>query len=147
LSGYPREPQAPEYTWASLVYPSDAEITSSAWSTLQEGRSTTFSFRWKWQKADKDLTEEQMVLGGQWVTASCLPLLDADGNVESITGCMLDMTAQKLSTINLDRALEQARAAEEERAAEAISSALRKERLENFDTLFALSDCALFEVC
>jgi PAS domain-containing protein len=114
--------------------------------------------RWKWTHTN--LTEDEKEAGGRWVTfyvllfdktnalkitASCLSVIGDDGKTQSIFGFTIDITAQKRATMDLTKALAQARKSEEERIAEARFSAQQKEQLENFDILFSMSECGLFE--
>lgn len=56
-------------TFIELIHPDDVEQAMVAWSKLAvESLPISFEFRWRWP--DRELTDDEKELGGQWVGLS-----------------------------------------------------------------------------
>lgn len=84
LSGYPEDAPSEEFSWMDYVYEEDGDLVMSNWKLMSQGASVTYPLRWKRPGG-----------GGHWVLAMCLPVLDDNGVVTSISGCTTDISAQK----------------------------------------------------
>jgi len=62
-------------TFVNLLHPEDVNKAMSAWEKLAvESLPISFEFRWKWP--DRELTDDEKELGGQWVRTSLKNLIE-----------------------------------------------------------------------
>ncbi|GAB7351229.1 hypothetical protein MBLNU459_g1662t2 [Dothideomycetes sp. NU459] len=105
LAGYPQDTSSEEYSWLPYVFEEDRELAMVNWALLLQGIPKTYELRWKRPNGE-----------GHWVLAVCLPVLDKNGAVISISGCLTDISVQKgveLDALKRAEVLERARASEQ----------------------------------
>ena len=74
-----------ERSFMDYVYEEDSEAVLNAWNQLcTEHKPVTFEMRWKFQESDT-ISAEERALGGKWVLAACVPLLE-NGMLLGISG-------------------------------------------------------------
>ncbi|KAK3616513.1 hypothetical protein LTR22_027039 [Elasticomyces elasticus] len=113
LSGHPRPEVAKEYSWMDCIFPEDKDRLFGVWEGLVAGKTFNLEMRWKRPRAAMPNGEEDV--DGQWVLAACVPILNEDGTIRSISGCLTDFGAQKRSqedAMKRAEALERASASE-----------------------------------
>ncbi|EME43841.1 hypothetical protein DOTSEDRAFT_130539 [Dothistroma septosporum NZE10] len=113
LSGHPRDSKREEMTWQDAVFPEDNEWLTSQWTEMATGNSLTFPMRWK--RPTSSMPDGKEDVHGQWVLAACVPTLNEQGQVNSVSGCLTDIAAQKRSeqdALKKAEALERAAASE-----------------------------------
>ncbi|KAH8900446.1 hypothetical protein GQ53DRAFT_128251 [Thozetella sp. PMI_491] len=114
LSRHPRELMAhQDFSFMDLVYPPDVPLVMSQWNRLSQGIPVTFEMRWKAPRREgSNYGDEE----SQWVLSACVPVLDAEGQLVSIAGNTIDISAQKSvqrEALKRAEALERARTSEE----------------------------------
>lgn len=77
-----------------LVYPEDASLVISQWNKLIQKEPVTFEMRWKAPPRPSH-TNPEMLEDFQWVLSACVPVLDDAGELMSIAGNTIDISAQK----------------------------------------------------
>lgn len=114
LSGHPRDLEAHKrFSFVELVYPDDTELVMAQWSKLTSGIPCTFEMRWKATKPGKPTDGPDA--DAQWIVAACVPVTDENGQLMSIAGITIDISAQKRATFEAGQraeALERARTSE-----------------------------------
>jgi PAS domain-containing protein len=95
LSHHPRDMKAHRnFSFMDLVYPEDSALVISQWNKLVQKEPITFEMRWKAPKRPSP-TSPELMEDFQWVLSACVPVLDDEGNVVSIAGNTIDISAQK----------------------------------------------------
>ena len=77
--------------WTKVVFLDDLWIVEDGWKALLEdkqGAQTQFRLQKKWEKGDG-------IVRQAWAQGQSYPQCDADGNVESIFGTLIDITQLK----------------------------------------------------
>lgn len=114
LSRHPRATEAhKDFSFMDLVFPEDIPLVMSQWNKLSSGCPVTFEMRWKAPLPERSADDEE---GSQWVLSACVPVLDDQGNLVSIAGNTIDISAQKRrqqEALQRAEALERARSSEE----------------------------------
>ncbi|KAK4972509.1 hypothetical protein LTR28_012474 [Elasticomyces elasticus] len=110
----PAERTETEYSFMDYVHEEDKDMAFSQWVQLSKGEPVTFEMRWKkrnseWFSVGSDERTET------WVLAACVPVVDDNGALVSVSGCTTNITAQKENAIE---ALQRAEAIERARASE-----------------------------
>lgn len=84
LSGYPEDVLPKEFSWLDYVFPEDIDKVMRNWKLLHQGTPATYELRWKRP-------------GGKshWVLAVCLPVIDDNGVVISVSGTTTDISLPK----------------------------------------------------
>lgn len=95
LSNHPRDMIAhQDFSFMELVYPEDAAFVISQWNTLVQKEPVTFEMRWKAPPRPSP-TNPEVLEDFQWVLSACVPVLDDAGELVSIAGNTIDISAQK----------------------------------------------------
>lgn len=95
LSNHPRDMTAhQDFSFMDLVYPEDVSLVMSQWNTLVQKDPVTFEMRWKAPPRPSP-TNPEIMEDFQWVLSACVPVLDDVGNLVSIAGNTIDISAQK----------------------------------------------------
>lgn len=78
--------------FSNFVYPEDLEDCLDKWATLLSSRVnvTYVTFELRWMTAVKPDGDDF-----QWTLATCCSMLDENGNVASIYGCITDINDKK----------------------------------------------------
>ncbi|KAK4983048.1 hypothetical protein LTR50_007448 [Elasticomyces elasticus] len=110
----PAERTETEYSFMDYVHEEDKDMAFSQWVQLSKGEPVTFEMRWKkknseWFSVGSDERTET------WVLAACVPVVDDNGALVSVSGCTTNITAQKENAIE---AMQRAEAVERARASE-----------------------------
>jgi hypothetical protein len=76
------------------VYPQDVPLVMSRWNTLMQGKPVTFELRWKARAQSATTTGEDQPQpeAGLWIQASCVPVFDETGKLQSIAGNTIDIS-------------------------------------------------------
>lgn len=139
LSGYPKDRTLhPKFKFMELVYPLDEGKVMDAWNRISAGFQISFEMRWKPQPPGPG---EEAPTDGQWVLSTCVPAMDEDGKLISISGCTTDISAQKRveqDALRRAEALERARASERE-------ASRANEQFRRMNTIIAEIDVGVFE--
>lgn len=109
LSGIPKDVDPALKSVTHHTHEEDVSLIREQWGKLLAGNSTNFEMRFK------QLPQTSVADHERWVLAACMPVLDAQGKVTTVYGCLTDIAAQKRSQIEQQRraeALERARASE-----------------------------------
>jgi PAS domain-containing protein len=95
LSNHPRDMTAhQDFSFMDLVYPEDAALVVSQWNKLLQKEPVTFEMRWK-APPHPSPTNPELMEEFQWVLSACVPVLDDAGELVSIAGNTIDISAQK----------------------------------------------------
>lgn len=121
LSGHPRHIKTTNpVNIFSLCDPNQFAGLKKHWSKLSAGEASSFTMSFKSENH-----------GPCWVQAACTPVINNGTLVESITGCVTDITAQKQvewEAIKRAEALEQLRLSELRLLQEAIEAKRQQEK-------------------
>lgn len=95
LSNHPRDSNAhQDFSFMDLVYPEDTSLVISQWNKLVQKEPVTFEMRWK-APLRPSPTNPEIMEDFQWVLSACVPVLDDAGELVSIAGNTIDISAQK----------------------------------------------------
>ncbi|RDI89002.1 hypothetical protein Vi05172_g1648 [Venturia inaequalis] len=95
LSNHPRDLTAhQDFSFVDLVYPADVSLVISRWNKLLQKEPVTFEMRWKAPPRPSP-TNPEIMEDFQWVLSACVPILDDAGELISIAGNTIDISAQK----------------------------------------------------
>lgn len=114
LTGHPRETSRQETSWADCIFDEDRDWLFGQWALMASGTALTFEMKWK--RPATFMADGLEDVKGQWVLAACVPILDEEGTVTSVSGCLTDIQAQKQSEVDAIKraeALERATASEQ----------------------------------
>ncbi|TIA07743.1 hypothetical protein D6C80_09612 [Aureobasidium pullulans] len=107
LSSFSRQAEpVPAFAWLESVYDDDKALVMSNWNSMLQGKPVTYQMRWKHPERPE----------GRWILAVCLPVMDDQGKIISISGCTTDIDAQKRvenDALQALQALERASASEQ----------------------------------
>lgn len=93
LSGHPRDTSCKGFSWEECVFDEDLDSLREKWAGLAtSGTPLSFPMRWKKSTLTSNGEPEE-----QWVMAVCVPIRNAEGEVQSICGCLTDLTFQRKS--------------------------------------------------
>ena len=109
LMGIPNDPALlAEYPFFDNISEEDQEVALGHWSLLLQGIPTEFEMQLK-PRGDQGKGD------GTWFLTACVPVMDDNGTVFSVVGCVTDISAQKRSQAEARaraEALERAEASE-----------------------------------
>jgi PAS domain-containing protein len=95
LSNHPRDMSAHrDFSFMDLVYPDDSALVIAQWNKLVQKEPVTFEMRWKAPPRPSP-TNPATMEDFQWVLSACVPVLDDAGELVSIAGNTIDISAQK----------------------------------------------------
>ncbi|TLD37101.1 hypothetical protein E2P81_ATG03913 [Venturia nashicola] len=95
MSNHPRDIAAHrDFSFMDLVYPEDSSLVISQWNKLVQKEPVTFEMRWKAPPRPSP-TNPEIMEDFRWVLSACVPVLDDAGELISIAGNTIDISAQK----------------------------------------------------
>jgi len=93
LSGHLRVSDE-RYSWTTCLCDESKISVQEHWARLTQGFPRSFEMKWKPRFPTSEDDEEE---AGQWVLAACVSKRDEAGQVIGVSGCIMDIAAQKRS--------------------------------------------------
>ncbi|GAM86488.1 hypothetical protein ANO11243_045020 [Dothideomycetidae sp. 11243] len=112
LSGHPRG-HAPSYSWRDTIHDEHLAEVEQQWRRAFLGEHVNIEMRYK--RFNETGVDKEDDFDGTWVSATVVPIMDKTGAVTCVSGCVTDITDQKIrqrDAIKRAEALEKLRRSE-----------------------------------